>query len=127
MLFIYHEKFESHRSLIHKIDVQINENRSRYAKRIESLLIQHPYFKNDNLIIRNSPKTKNELIRFKNDFNNNWFSSGIRNENKNETKQLIIKSTQNKKDFVFSESMTSIFNWKNRSQFGMLLFTILKK
>ena len=91
LLFIQHEKLESHRSLIHKIEIQINENKKKYARRIKSLLIEHPYFQNNNLIIRNSPKTKNEIINFKNDFSNNWFNSGM-GENRNESNQQIIKT-----------------------------------
>lgn len=91
LLFIHHEKFESHRSLIHKIEIQINENKSRYARRIEALLIKHPYFKNDNLFIRNSPKVINEINTFKNNFNTIWFSKGIDDKKTNQQNQLIIK------------------------------------
>ncbi len=92
LIFIQYEKFESHRSLIHKIEIQINENKSRYARRIEALLIKHPYFKNDNLIIRNSPKVINEINTFKNNFNAIWFSKGIDDKKTNQQNQLIIKT-----------------------------------
>jgi hypothetical protein len=96
LLFIHYEKIESHRSLIHKIELQINENKSKYAKRIESLVIVHPYFQEDNLIIRNSPKAKSELMNFKNNFITNKTNQSIIKAEFEKIKKNVLRNYLNR-------------------------------
>jgi len=68
-ILITDEKFESHPSLFHKIDIQLKNNSNHYAQQLNNLLVDHSYFSSTNIIIRKSPSSKNKIQNFITFFN----------------------------------------------------------
>ncbi len=68
-IFFNDERWESHRSLSTKIEIQLTQNREHYPKRIRSLVLNHPYFSNKNLFVRKSSVLLKRLKTFRTNFN----------------------------------------------------------
>ena len=76
MLFSEDEKFESHRSLFLKINLQLEHNPKHYAKQIDLQFIKHPYFYTNNILIKRNKDLKNKITNF-----NNYFCQVFSNKN----------------------------------------------
>lgn len=87
-LFITDEKFESHRSLFHKINIQLLENPNKYRNPLTTLFIGHPYFKQDNVILRKSTATNNRIQNFSTHFRSLSLSQ-VKAELKNVEKAIL--------------------------------------
>jgi hypothetical protein len=68
-IFFNHEKLESHRSLFTKINIQFTENVEWYPKRLRELVVNHPYFSGDNILVRNSTLAQRQINSFVHNFN----------------------------------------------------------
>ncbi len=75
LLFIHHEKFESHRSLINKINIQLDENGRKYAKTFNLYFVTHPYFSSNNVILKKSRVTNQRIQGIINVFNTNFYNT----------------------------------------------------
>jgi len=73
-IFINDERFESHRTLLIKIKIQLSHNTKKYPKQLPSLLIDHPYF-NSNILVDSSTKCLAKISAIKTYFNSNLISS----------------------------------------------------
>jgi hypothetical protein len=73
-LFIYEEKFESHRSLINKINIQLDKNGEKYANTFNLYFITHPYFSSNNIILKKSSATNQRIQNVINVFNTNFYN-----------------------------------------------------
>lgn len=71
-LFLYDERFESHRSLFNKLDLQLDVNASRYAKSLSLYFINHKYFNKENIILRNSRVTNLKIQNIIETFNSKF-------------------------------------------------------
>lgn len=72
LLLIRQEKFESHRSLLGKLELQLTENWSNCKKRVTGFFKKHSYFEKDNILFRKSYKTIQETDKFFKDFEQKW-------------------------------------------------------
>lgn len=67
-IFFNDERWESHRSLSTKIEIQLTQNKEHYPKRVRSLVLNHPYFSNKNLFVRKSSALLKRLKAFRTNF-----------------------------------------------------------
>ncbi len=97
-LFLEEERLESHRSLFVKINKQLLYNYSNSREKLNYLFIQHPYFSNNNLLIRKYAGLANKIsyakqaiVNANNKFKNHSLSvkSGIRSAFQNLERQLF--------------------------------------
>ncbi|HAF30930.1 MAG TPA: hypothetical protein DCG75_17975 [Bacteroidales bacterium] len=72
LLLIHQEKFESHRSLLEKLELQLTENWSKCNKRVTGFFKSHSYFEKDNILFRKSYKTTQEADKFFKEFEQKW-------------------------------------------------------
>lgn len=83
LLFVTNEKFESHRTLLKKLELQVKNNPYRGHDRIEAI-INHPYFNDNNILLKNRVKTKAAINKFKVEFSN-WKKKINKSTNKKST------------------------------------------
>ena len=92
VLLINNEKFESHRTLLHKLNIQLSENPGRYSYAFYLYFHNHPFFQDSNILIKKS-RTLNRLIQdLKSYFQTEFFTSNgkIKPDEKNCRKHLPI-------------------------------------